>query len=58
MPDKEYDEYDLWRELNGCPECDGSGVIDDDGYGDRTCGHCDGSGIRLDADEYEGDLPI
>lgn len=48
------EDYDLWCELNPCPECEGTGDIPDDGYGDRTCRHCDGSGIDPDSVWGEG----
>jgi DnaJ-class molecular chaperone len=51
------EDYDLFCELNPCPECGGGGTIDDDGHGERTCRHCDGSGIDPNA-TYEGDAPL
>lgn len=48
------EDYDLWCELTLCPECEGTGDIPDDGYGDQTCRYCDGSGIDPDSVWGEG----
>lgn len=51
MPDYPDEDYELWCELNPCPECDGDGAIPDDGYGERTCRYCDGSGTDPNAEQ-------
>jgi DnaJ-class molecular chaperone len=42
------EDYELWCELNPCPNCEGAGTIEGDLF-ERTCRCCDGSGIDPEA---------
>jgi DnaJ-class molecular chaperone len=46
------EDYELWCELNPCPDCDGVGTIEGD-FLEHTCQRCAGSGIDPEA-TYEG----